>query len=806
MDPLSLLVAHADSVRVPSPSNKVYKEECIFSFDSPATPTGLYVCLQSFLGLGKDFVLPYSQQTNRHVFLHLQREKIPIPVDQQGDGPEKKITRLAIGVDGGFDPDASRKKYDIKDHQQIVILPDFVTIPWPNEDLPDKIKASVNGVLEAQSVTEAAELESLSGTWDGEVRVVSKHASNLLQLDNGRKIPPSGWKCEKCDLETNLWLNLTDGSILCGRKFFDGSGGNNHAVDHFHNSGYPLAVKLGTITKDGKADVYSYDEDDMVDDPLLKEHLTHWGINIANMEKTDKSMVELELSLNQKLGEWSTLTESGSQLKPLYGPGYTGLANLGNSCYLNSVMQVIFTIPDFVEKFVEEAPIIFHNIPADPSSDFSLQMAKLGTGLLSGKYSQPPLEESNECEQEGISPVMFKNLIGRNSDFATKRQQDAQEFFLHLVNTLERNSRNARNPADCFKFRVEERYQCTQSNKVQYQHRAEYSLPLPIPMEAAVNKEEVAAYERSKQEAEAKGTKLDNVPIVRPRIKLSSCIESLAQSESINGFFSTACQAKVVAQKTTRLATFPDYLLIHLKKFTIQEDWTPKKLDVAVEVPDMLDLASIRGSGLRPDEEALPEHTTPPPAPVFDEALRGQLLEMGFPGAACDKALYFTNNSSLEAATNWIMEHIGDSDLSDPFVPPGHAAAAGNDGFVPNEENVAQLMNLGFSRAHSVKALKATDNQLDRAADWVFSHPEELDEGPGAASQQPEPEFRDGNSVYRLAAFISHMGTSTMVGHYVCHIHRDGQWVIYNDNKVAVSENPPKELGYLYLYERVKST
>lgn len=50
------------------------------------------------------------------------------------------------------------------------------------------------------------------------------------------------------------------------------------------------------------------------------------------------------------------------------------------------------------------------------------------------------------------------------------------------------------------------------------------------------------------------------------------------------------------------------------------------------------------------------------------------------------------------------------------------------------------------------------------------------------------------------------MGTSTMVGHYVCHIRRDGQWVIYNDNKVAVSENPPKELGYLYLYERVKST
>ena len=28
----------------------------------------------------------------------------------------------------------------------------------------------------------------------------------------------SGWKCSKCDMRENLWLNLTDGSILCGRR------------------------------------------------------------------------------------------------------------------------------------------------------------------------------------------------------------------------------------------------------------------------------------------------------------------------------------------------------------------------------------------------------------------------------------------------------------------------------------------------------------------------------------------------------------------------------------------------------------
>lgn len=61
------------------------------------------------------------------------------------------------------------------------------------------------------------------------------------------------------------------------QRFYDGSGGNNHAVEHYTLTNYPLAVKLGTITKDGKGDVYSYSEDDMVEDPHLIQHLAHWG-------------------------------------------------------------------------------------------------------------------------------------------------------------------------------------------------------------------------------------------------------------------------------------------------------------------------------------------------------------------------------------------------------------------------------------------------------------------------------------------------------------------------------------------------
>ena len=61
----------------------------------------------------------------------------------------------------------------------------------------------------------------------------------------------------------------------------------------------------------------------------------------------------------------------------------------------------------------------------------------------------------------------------------------------------------------------------------------------------------------------------------------------------------------------------------------------------------------------------------------------------------------------------------------------------------------------------------------------------------------------DGPGTYRVKAVISHMGTSTTGGHYVCHVKKDGEWVFFNDSKVAQSEVPPLKYGYMYLYERV---
>ena len=57
--------------------------------------------------------------------------------------------------------------------------------------------------------------------------------------------------------------------------------------------------------------------------------------------------------------------------------------------------------------------------------------------------------------------------------------------------------------------------------------------------------------------------------------------------------------------------------------------------------------------------------------------------------------------------------------------------------------------------------------------------------------------FINGFQKYRLLVFISHMEMSQMVSHYIFHILKEGKWVICNDSKVILSQNPSIRLSYL---------
>ena len=173
--------------------------------------------------------------------------------------------------------------------------------------------------------------------------------------------------------------------------------------------------------------------------------------------------------------------------------------------YSFSLMQVLFTLPSFVEDYVTSAKTIFDQANYEnPDSNFQLQMCKLGHALWSGDYSSE--------EDSGIRPAMFKNLIGRgHPEFSGKGQQDAQEFYLHLLNTIQKENHKCgknTNAFDCLRLEVEDRFECGLTGKVKYKSRVEDYVPFTIPLDAATNTSQVNEWKAKVAEAESRGEKL----------------------------------------------------------------------------------------------------------------------------------------------------------------------------------------------------------------------------------------------------------------------------------------------------------
>ena len=78
---MDIIQNNLDRVKTPGPNDKVFKDECFYSFDSPESGSGLYVCLNRWIGVGRKYLEKYSNRTDNKIFLHIKKiKKVTIDV------------------------------------------------------------------------------------------------------------------------------------------------------------------------------------------------------------------------------------------------------------------------------------------------------------------------------------------------------------------------------------------------------------------------------------------------------------------------------------------------------------------------------------------------------------------------------------------------------------------------------------------------------------------------------------------------------------------------------------------------------
>jgi ubiquitin carboxyl-terminal hydrolase 5/13 len=185
---------------------------------------------------------------------------------------------------------------------------------------------------------------------------------------------------------------------------------------------------------------YADDEDDMVTDPWLAEHLLRFGIDIMynisqhlhsihqssltidvfmSLEKTDKTLAEMEVEMNRNF-EFAAVLEGGVELVTRSGPGLIGLKNMGATCYLASTMQVLFSLPEFAQRYGPSAAATAFALP-DPACNLTAQLVKLGCALLTDRYA-------GQARCDRVCPRSFKAVVGKRWDHVTKTLVPHPEF------------------------------------------------------------------------------------------------------------------------------------------------------------------------------------------------------------------------------------------------------------------------------------------------------------------------------------------------------------------------------------------
>lgn len=283
--------------------------------------------------------------------------------------------------------------------------------------------------------------------------------------------------------------------------------------------------------------------------------------------------------------------DSGSTTYRSNPRGLVGLVNLGNTCFMNSVIQCLSNTPPLVSFFLQGTWRNDVNSKSDTKGKVAMALGELFNRLWT-----PTIQGS--CER----PSDIKRLIGKiNPRFAGFDQQDAQEALRILVDALHNDlnrvkrkvpykelddspeqsdvdvsdewwsyycERNDSLVKDLFAGQLKSEVKCLSCGGISrcFDPFMDLSLPIPQSMQA------MGRFSRNKVE--------------RGGVSLHNCLSSYIQPEKISasGYICKHCKKEATCEKYLSIFRCPNVLVLHLKRFTFST-FRRSKITTSVDFP-----------------------------------------------------------------------------------------------------------------------------------------------------------------------------------------------------------------------------